>query len=452
MKTKFIIFILLYGFVVKLNAQIPTDGLVGYWPFNGNANDESGNGLHGVANNPELSSDRFGQDYSAYSFFEDEISVSDNDLLDFTDSFSLCLWYKSDNIEAYLGQVLLGKLRDENGGRYSLQLYNPGDLYETTPEVPKLILGINTGPTGANCIYQSQDLISGWHFLVATYDSNALKLYFDGELIDEVSSSLVLPVDNTPLLIGRGSANVDASTPDGSTVRYFFGQLDDIRIYDRALAPDEILTLYYEPNCSDTIVNDTTTYFVSSPGFESSIQVIYFDSTEMQSTNIGECDSLINHYSRYVFDATYFTDTIQINDTIKTAVYDTTFVTIRDTIITKIVDTTFVTIYDSIAISDTLIIDIKFTGLNTSESLNTIKVYPNPAKDKIFIHSGEEYEQLNDYTIKILNISGDIIFHSDITNQLFDIDIGEFGGTGLYFILITDDNDEVIEIRKILLQ
>ena len=44
------------------------DGLVAYYPFNGNANDESGNGHDGVVNGAKLSNDRFGNKESSYIF------------------------------------------------------------------------------------------------------------------------------------------------------------------------------------------------------------------------------------------------------------------------------------------------------------------------------------------------------------------------------------------------
>ena len=44
------------------------DGLVAYYPFNGNANDESGNGNHGIVDGAALSMDRFGNLNSAYLF------------------------------------------------------------------------------------------------------------------------------------------------------------------------------------------------------------------------------------------------------------------------------------------------------------------------------------------------------------------------------------------------
>ena len=49
-------------------AQIPTNGLVAYYPFSGNANDSSGNGNNGTVNGANLSTDRFGKANSAYSF------------------------------------------------------------------------------------------------------------------------------------------------------------------------------------------------------------------------------------------------------------------------------------------------------------------------------------------------------------------------------------------------
>ena len=47
---------------------VPANGLVGWWPFNGNANDESGNGNHGTVNNVNSAIDRFGNGNSAFSF------------------------------------------------------------------------------------------------------------------------------------------------------------------------------------------------------------------------------------------------------------------------------------------------------------------------------------------------------------------------------------------------
>jgi hypothetical protein len=51
----------------NLPSYLPKDGLVGYWPFNGNANDESGNENHGTVNGAILASDRNGKNNSCYT-------------------------------------------------------------------------------------------------------------------------------------------------------------------------------------------------------------------------------------------------------------------------------------------------------------------------------------------------------------------------------------------------
>jgi hypothetical protein len=52
----------------QVPSYVPSNGLVGYWGFNGNANDQSGNGNNGTVNGATLTSDRFGNNNSAYSF------------------------------------------------------------------------------------------------------------------------------------------------------------------------------------------------------------------------------------------------------------------------------------------------------------------------------------------------------------------------------------------------
>ena len=59
-----------FSLEVQVPANVPTDGLVGWWPFNGNANDESGNGQDGTPiNGPVLNDDRLGNANSAYEVY-----------------------------------------------------------------------------------------------------------------------------------------------------------------------------------------------------------------------------------------------------------------------------------------------------------------------------------------------------------------------------------------------
>lgn len=79
-------------------AQIHLDsGLVGYWPFNGNANDLSANGNNGTVSGATLTTDRFGNANSAYYFNGTSayITVPNSTSLNPQNAISLCAWYYS---------------------------------------------------------------------------------------------------------------------------------------------------------------------------------------------------------------------------------------------------------------------------------------------------------------------------------------------------------------------
>ena len=69
----FILFLFIF-FTIDAFCQFPTNGLVGYWPFNGNANDESNNGHNGTVSGATLVADRFGNVNSAYNFNGNKIN------------------------------------------------------------------------------------------------------------------------------------------------------------------------------------------------------------------------------------------------------------------------------------------------------------------------------------------------------------------------------------------
>ncbi|GAB3523554.1 hypothetical protein [Emticicia fontis] len=55
-------------FFSQVRPYVPSNGLIGYWGFYGNANDESGNNNHGIPANLVSTVDRFGNENSAYQF------------------------------------------------------------------------------------------------------------------------------------------------------------------------------------------------------------------------------------------------------------------------------------------------------------------------------------------------------------------------------------------------
>ena len=98
--------------MAQVPSYVPTNGLVGYWPFNGNANDASGNGNNGTVNGATLTTDRFGVVNKAYNF--DGI----NDFIDLQNltsnlNFSYSLWFNASEIKEYLlagGNLIGGKI------------------------------------------------------------------------------------------------------------------------------------------------------------------------------------------------------------------------------------------------------------------------------------------------------------------------------------------------------
>ena len=168
----------------------------------------------------------------------------------------------------------------------------------------------------------------------------------------------------------------------------------------------------------------------------------------------------------HIYDPAHITDTtfVTINDTVTFNVTDTTFVTINDTVTFSVTDTTFIisydtitvtlndttfiTVYDSISVTDTLIIDVILSVNPLSQ--NTIKVYPNPASDMIYINSGN-FGLMSNYSIKITSLVGQIVFESLLNQSDFVIDVNTFGQTGTYLVYILDDALNIVEQRKIIL-
>ena len=122
-----------------------------------------------------------------------------------------------------------------------------------------------------------------------------------------------------------------------------------------------------------------------------------------------------------------------------TIVYDTT----------GLVCTTYDTLLTSV--TDTLIIHAVLTGVNPPNNTNTIKVYPNPASDHIYINNGN-YATMAGYSCTITNALSQQVFYSLINQQQFYISLSTWTGHGIYFLTIRNAANSVIEVKKIVIQ
>jgi len=99
------------------------------------------------------------------------------------------------------------------------------------------IFVINVG--GSKVVQSSMNLTVGkWHHIVGTYDGATVRIYVDGVERDSLAVTGNIGSTTTPVRIGAGSGSpVSGEEP-------FDGTIDDVRIYDRGLSPDEILSMF----------------------------------------------------------------------------------------------------------------------------------------------------------------------------------------------------------------
>jgi hypothetical protein len=229
----------LYGLVTSSNAVLTvnpgppilfTNGLVAYYPFNGNADDASENGMGGVVHGATLTADRFGIPNSAYSFNGTSAYIETINLLPDMQSASASCWI---NIAA-----------PPTSDRY---VFMDGD------SSPGSDFYLNYG-SDTNVTLMTKDNIfvkahlltftNRWFHVAAVADSNThlLKMWIDGLLVATSSAPGNINVGyHSQFFIGCRSVYHDYC---------FSGAIDDVRVYNRALSDSEVQELYQYESAS----------------------------------------------------------------------------------------------------------------------------------------------------------------------------------------------------------
>jgi hypothetical protein len=237
------------GLTANLMAQVPSyvpsNGLVGWWPFNGNANDESGNGNNGTVNGATLTTDRFGNAGKAYSFDGVDDYIQTNLIGPTTNSSrSINYWMKSSSNQQYMTVIGYG----DNLNYKDFHIWHNWGCD-----------GININISNAALTYTTGLLNDNWNNFVIVFDNSLgdsitkIKLYENGILLSNTCSTFGSGVINTgntyPITIGKYHA---------SNLHYFYGLIDDIGVWNRALTDQEISDLYNANICYDHVtVTDT---------------------------------------------------------------------------------------------------------------------------------------------------------------------------------------------------
>ena len=213
----------------------PSSGLVAYYPFNGNALDESLNGNNGIVTGATLTTDKYGNANSAYSFGgTDMISVNNNSSLNFgTNDFSISMWIYPKvikNLQIFGKDNYNGSQPSPYGSGYYFQysVAKSQDIRFAT----RSIANNNSNFLGSTQIAP----INTWTHVVGVRKNNILKLYINGKLDNAMIETVPTNTDN--------SVNLKFGRYDEISTSYFNGKMDDALIYNRALTDQEILDLY----------------------------------------------------------------------------------------------------------------------------------------------------------------------------------------------------------------
>jgi hypothetical protein len=216
-----------------------SDSLVGYWRLDssvsgsgGTVKDYSGNNNDGTTKNGVTTGAEGIFSTSSFSFdgSDDYVEVQDNSDLYISDQLTISFWAVQPNDDEWELVVGNGGGWDDNG--YHVMSHDSSQAGGYRFEVQ------NTG-TGNKDVLDSNAVPNDeWHHITAVYTGTELKLYVDGSLDTSMSAT----VDS----IGDSSANLGIGyglySSYGGT--YFDGDIDEVRLYERALSAEEIEQLY----------------------------------------------------------------------------------------------------------------------------------------------------------------------------------------------------------------
>ena len=510
----------LFGTLLSANAQVPSyvpsDGLVGWWPVSGNANDQSGNANNGTVNGATLTTDRFGVSDKAYNFNGTSNSISVPANIKFTQNpITYSFWFN----KVGPGRLCPGTSSESFQTIFSTGSYTQSrDISISTDNR----LGVGRSiPSGCDnsMMIQTNLAINKWNHIVLIYESNLVKIYMNGiHLGNYPFTCSVTTVNNT--------SYIGASNPaTWACVGYFKGNLDDIGIWNRILDTNEIKLLYTGCNKKITLqpisiitsgkiasftcqANDTLQTFqwqvlnngnwinLKDSGGFSGTQTSQLTINQLLSKNNGQkfrcivkgncinavsqevaltynCNGIITsqptNQEMFSGNAIY---TCATNDTLVNYQWQsdigmgwnnlsnagqyigTTTNSLQVSSVTSSNNNQkFRCVIKGDCSTDTTNeATLKVWGLGIEdEFVSRLNAYPNPSSTQVIIDNGN-FSTMGSYSAKILNASGQQVFQSVINQQQFVIDANTMGGAGVYTLYITDGNNKVVGVKKIVLQ
>lgn len=224
-----------------------TSGLVAKYSFNnGNANDEVGTNNLSTQNGATFGSDRFGNANKA-TFLDgiDDYLRTNNPFFYQGNDFTVSLWYKSDNAtqskQTFFNtephqQISVG-YNWFGDGSYDIAL-NDGASWNIC----------SNAANGLDTFFVNGITATNWNHFTMTYDGTTWNSYINNSIVNSCNTGTP---SSTISDLFFGSISVGPQS-------FFAGFLDDIRIYNRAITPLEVTTLFNEPNPATVGITENT--------------------------------------------------------------------------------------------------------------------------------------------------------------------------------------------------
>jgi hypothetical protein len=483
-------------FAQNVPAYVPTNGLVGWWPFSGNAIDSSGNGNNGTVNGATLTADRNGVANSAYSFDGvNDFIISGSTGIPTSSNISISVWIKPLQNNGIAEFICLGSPSNTSWGTFAGTNWN-GSPYQT------MNYGRGCSGTGTSNVAVAP-ILNNWQNIV--YVSSGVggicQVYVNGNFIGQATNGTTGGCSSTNLYFG-----VDIFGPN-----YINCQLDDIGIWNRALTPCEIQNLYNAEISSSSITNQTAcnSYTWNGNTYSQSGQYTFLstaangcDSTATLNLTINQpttstitqtaCSSFSLNGQTYTQSGTYTQvrtnvagcdSTITLNLTINqpptasSNVSNTTFHGANDGAADLTVSgsapfsfvwsngtttedlnnvaagTYNVTISDANGCTNIASVTVNQPPLSVIQnSLKTeLKVYPNPV-DKVLNVELSNFNQMIGYKLSINNSLGQSVYSQELNQAHFSIDLSSWKVAGTYFVELVDQKGNKVESKIILVK
>ncbi len=191
----------------------PSNGLVAYYPFNGNANEITGKSPDGVVQGATPTTDRFGNANAAYYFdgSDDRITVAKDEFTT-TNQISVALWFRKGDV---------------GSTDYFMMCSDFGMFTSNGNSGMAISLPSTNSAKGA---YNQGE----WNHLVGIYDGNTIRTYLNNQLVDTQQWAGTISDPQRDLTFGAFSA----------VNEFWQGEIDEVFIYNRALTASEVAQLY----------------------------------------------------------------------------------------------------------------------------------------------------------------------------------------------------------------